>query len=198
MADTSPRERILDAALQLLAQGGASAGSLRAIGAHAGLHNSSLFHHFAGKRAIHDALADRVIGAMAARVAPLEADDPPSLAGLVAVLGDLAEHLAGRSEHARFLLSVLVSGDAGALAGARVRAERELLAPIWSWVVRARDAGAIRRVRPQPTTLQLMGLVLLEAAWGREPGPAGLRPATRARRRELEAWIRAALAPGSS
>jgi len=198
MAPATPRERILDSALRLLEQGGASAGSLRAIGAEAGLHNSSLFHHFAGKRAIHDALAERVIGALAARVAPLESDDPPNLGTLVAVLGDLAEALATRPGEAAFLLSVLVTGDAGPLAGARTRAERDLLAPVWNWIVRARDSGAIRGVRPQPTTLQLLGLVLLEPTWRRKTEPAGLRPAARARRRELEAWVRGALAPGAS
>jgi len=192
------RDRILDAALRLFSRGGASAGSLRAIGAEAGLHNSSLFHHFAGKRAIHDALGERVIGEAASRLALLESDDPPGLDGLIAVLGDLAEGFSARPPDAAFLLSVLVSGDAGALAGARARAERDLLAPIWSWVVRARDAGAIRRVRPQPTTLQLMGLILLEPAWGAQAGGAGLRPAARARRREIDAWVRGALGPGTA
>jgi len=195
MSESDPsRERILDAALHLLAHGGPEAGSLRRIGAEAGLHNSSLFHHFAGKGAIHDALAERVIAAAASHVAPLGRDAPPRLADLVAALGDLAEHLAAHPAEATFLLGALVSGESGALAAARAQAEQALLEPLWRWLVRARDAGEIRRVRPRPTTLQLVGLVLLEPAWGVGSEPAGLRPAARARRRELETWVRSTLA----
>ena len=193
MSESQTRDRILDAALRVLARDGAAAGSLRRIGAEAGLHNSSLFHHFPGKDALHDALAGRVIGAAAPSLASLATDARPRLASLADALGDLAEHLAVRPDHASFLLSALAAGGCEALDGARSRAESELLAPIWQWLVRARDAGEIRRVRPQPTTLQLMGLVLLEPAWSIATGPSVLRPASSARRRELEAWVRGAL-----
>jgi AcrR family transcriptional regulator len=195
-AHADSHDRILDAALRLLARGGPDAGSLRRIGEEAGLHNSSLFHHFEGKAAIHDALAERVIAPAAAKLAPLGDEAPPRLQHLIDALGDLAEHLAGRPEHANFLASALCSGDDGPLYAARRRVEAALLETVWGWIVRARDAGEIRRVRPQPTTLQLVGLVLLEPAWmpgAAGAGATGLRPAARARRREVEAWIRGAL-----
>ena len=193
MTEAATRDRILDAALALFARAGASAPSLRRIGEQAGLHNSSLFHHFRGKAAIHDALAERVIGSAAAGLAPLAREGSPQLSDLIDALGDLAERWAAHPEEANFLASVLLSGDDGALAGARARAEASLLAPIWDWLVRARDAGEIRRVRPQAVTLQLMGLVLLEPARDLGAGPAGLRPPANARRRELDAWVRGAL-----
>ncbi|MBW2446177.1 MAG: TetR/AcrR family transcriptional regulator [Deltaproteobacteria bacterium] len=193
MPDTAPRERILDAALRLFGRDGASAAPLRQIGAEAGLHNSSLFHHFRGKGAIHDALAERVIDAAAAHVATLAEEASPRLETLSRALGDLAEHLAGRPDEANFLASTLLSGNDSALAGARARAETALLEPLWKWIVRARDAGEIRSVRPQAATLQIMGLVLLEPAWGQPPGATGMRPAARARRRELDAWLRGSL-----
>lgn len=194
------RQRILDATLRLVAEEGAEAASLRRIGAAAGLHNSSLFHHFTGKEAIHDALAERVVGAASARIAFLAADDPPRIATLIEALGDLAEHLAERPDEASYLARALSSGTTGAWAAARESATAGILTPIWQWLVRARDAGEVRRVSPQPTTLQLVGLVLLEPAWTRA-GPAapqgsGLRPALRARRRELDAWVRGTLGPG--
>lgn len=192
--EPASRDRILDAALALFARGGASAPSLRRIGAEAGLHNSSLFHYFPGKAALQDALAERVVAAAAVRLAPLAREGSPQLSDLVDVLGDLAEHWAARPAEANFVASVLLAGDAGALAVARARAEQALLEPIWSWLVRARDAGAIRRVRPRAATLQLVGLVLLEPALGGAGGPDGLRPAARARRRELDTWVRGALA----
>jgi AcrR family transcriptional regulator len=195
-AHADPHDRILDAALRLLARGGPDAGSLRRIGEAAGLHNSSLFHHFPSKSAIHDALAERVIAPAAACLAPLAGDGPTRLEQLIEALGDLAEQLAARPEHANFLASALCSGDDGPLHAARGRVEAALLEPVWRWIVRARDAGEIRRVRPRPTTLQLVGLVLLEPAWppgASGSGAAGLRPAARARRREVEAWVRGAL-----
>jgi AcrR family transcriptional regulator len=193
MSEPASRDRILDAALALFARDGASAPSLRRIGAETGLHNSSLFHHFRGKDAIHDALGERVIAAAAARLAPIARDGPPALADLIDALGDLAEHWAAHPEEANFVASVLLCGEEGALAGARARAERALLEPVWRWLVRARDAGEIRRVQPRAATLQLLGLVLLEPALGGGGGPAGLRPAAHARRRELDAWVRGAL-----
>jgi len=194
MAKQATRDRILTAALALFAREGTSASSLRRIGAEAGLHNSSLFHHFRGKQAIHDALAERVMEAAAARLGPLMREGPPQLADLIAGLGDLAEHWAAQQAEAHFVVSALLAGEAGALAGARVRAERTLLEPVWRWLVRARDAGVIRRVQPRAATLQLMGLVLLEPAVGGVSGREGLRPAAQARRRELDAWVRRALA----
>lgn len=195
MSDPKSRDRILDATLRLVAREGADAASLRRIGAEAGLHNSSLFHHFASKGAIHDALAERVIADAGACLARLAGDAPPRLSTLIEVLGDLAEHLAARPDAAAYLIQALGTGGAGSFAAARERATRALLEPIWQWLLRAREAGVVGRVRPQPTTLQLVGLVLLEPAWAPAGGSAGLRPATRARRRELDAWIRAALAP---
>jgi len=193
MPEPESRRRILDAALALFARDGASAPSLRRIGAEAGLHNSSLFHHFRGKGAIHDALCEGVLAAAAARLGPLGREGAPQLSELIGALGDLAEHWAAHPAEANFVASVLLAGDSAALSPARARAERALLEPIWRWLVRARDAGAIRRVQPRAATLQLVGLVLLEPALGGGGGPEGLRPAARARRRELDAWIRGAL-----
>jgi AcrR family transcriptional regulator len=191
--EPASRDRILEAALAAFARDGAAAPPLRRIGEEAGLHNSSLFHHFKGKDDIHDALAARVIEPVAGLLSPLGDDAAPRLADLLDALGDLAEHFAARPAEANFRASALLSGDAGPLAAARRRAEATLLEPLWRWLVRARDAGEIRRVRPRAATLQLVGLVLLEPAAASGEGPAGLAPATRARRRDLEVWIRGAL-----
>lgn len=189
-----PREQILDATLALLAEQGAESASLRRIGAAAGLHNSSLFHYFPSKRAIHDALAERVVSAARACLVPPLGAASPRIEDLLAGLGDLAEHLAGRPHEAAYLTQAVVSGGLGPYAEARSRMTEELLRPLWEWLVRARDAGEIRSVRPQPATLQLIGLVLVEPAFAGLPRRQGLRPAARARRREIESWVRATLA----
>lgn len=187
-------DKILDATLGVIVAEGPDAASLRRIGSAAGLHNSSLFHHYPSKQAIHDALAERTIAAARDRLVPPLAGDPPRIEGLLAGLGDLAEHLAAHPEEASYLAHALLGGTAGAFAHARERVGDALLRPIWEWLRRARDAGEIRPVRPQPATLQLMGLVLLEPAYSGSLRGAGLRPASRARRREVEAWVRATLA----
>jgi AcrR family transcriptional regulator len=191
MREPHPRERILDAALDLLAERGPAGPSLRALGARAGLHNSSLFHHFPGKDAILDGVAERVIGAAAARLLPLRADDPPRLESLAGALGDLAERWSERPAEAAHLLRLLATAG----APTRQRVTDEVLTPLAEWIARARAAGAVGAVRPGPATLRILGAVLLESAWP-APGATGLPPARRARRRELARWVGAVLAPG--
>jgi len=56
--DTSTRQRILDAALELFARKGFAATSVRELARAVGLRESSLYNHFAGKEAIFHALVD--------------------------------------------------------------------------------------------------------------------------------------------
>jgi AcrR family transcriptional regulator len=56
--DTSTRQRILDAALELFARQGFAATSVRELARAVGLRESSLYNHFAGKAAIFQALVD--------------------------------------------------------------------------------------------------------------------------------------------
>jgi AcrR family transcriptional regulator len=57
-ADTSTRQRILDAALELFARQGFAATSVRELARAVDLRESSLYNHFAGKAAIFHALVD--------------------------------------------------------------------------------------------------------------------------------------------
>src|SRR2546425_8972262 len=56
--DTSTRERILEAALDLFARHGFAGTSVRQLARAVGLRESSLYNHFAGKEAIYHALID--------------------------------------------------------------------------------------------------------------------------------------------
>ena len=56
--DSSTRQRILDAALELFARQGFAATSVRELARAVGLRESSLYNHFAGKEAIFRALVD--------------------------------------------------------------------------------------------------------------------------------------------
>lgn len=57
-AETSVRERIVEAALDLFSRQGFAATSMRQIAAAVGIRASSLYNHFAGKEAIFSAIID--------------------------------------------------------------------------------------------------------------------------------------------
>ncbi len=188
------RERILDAALGLMATRGPDGLTLRALGEEAGLHNSSLFHHFRGKKDLHDALAERVIAPLFPRFERLLKDDPPHLDGLASVLEHAMVRWDERPAEAAYLARALAAGPEDPLRGGRESLESRLLRPVWEWLVRARRAGVTRPVSPGPTTLRIFGLVLLEPAHAAAAGERALPPARGARRRELDAWLHAMLA----
>jgi len=184
----APRERIVLAALGLLAEGGSAAVTLRTVGARAGLHNSSLFHHFAAKRDIVAAVQARVNESLRRRLEPLASDEPPRLDRLAAVLGELSDHYAAHPDEARCALRLLLdpAEDAG---------EGRFTTLLWGWLARAQAAGAIRPVSVGHAARSLLGMVLLGAAW---PSAARTTPRADARRRaELAACVVGALAPAT-
>jgi AcrR family transcriptional regulator len=184
-----PRERIVEAALELLAEGGTAALTLRTVGIRVGLHNSSLFHHFPAKRDIVGAVQARVNDGLRARLEPLAADDPPRLERLVAVLRELSDHYAAHPGEARCALRLLLDPVDGAAGGRSTTA-------LWSWLARAKAAGAIRPVSVGHVARGLLGIVLVEATW---PGSARPSPRDDVRRRtELAAFVEGALRPATS
>lgn len=183
----APRERIVAAALELLAEGGTAALTLRTVGARVGLHNSSLCHHFPAKRDIVGAVQARVNDGLRARLEPLAADDPPRLERLVAVLRELSDHYAAHPSEARCALRLLLDPGDGAAD------QRRFTTVLWSWLARAKASGAIRSISVGHAARSLLGMVLLEATW---PGSARPSPRDDVRRRnELGAFIEGALAP---
>ncbi len=183
-----PRDRIVAAALELLAEGGVPAVTMRTVGERVGLHNSSLFHHFPAKRDIVGAVQARVNDGLRARLEPLAADDPPRLERLVAVLRELSDHYAAHPGEARCALRLLLDPGDGAADG-------RFTTVLWSWLARAKATGVIRPVSVGHAARGLLGMVLVEAAW-----PGGARPAPRddsRRRTELAALVEGALAPST-
>jgi len=63
------RERIVDAAIELVARGGLSALTTRRLGAALGCEAMSIYHHFPSKQHLHDATVERVLADVA---------DPPA------------------------------------------------------------------------------------------------------------------------
>jgi AcrR family transcriptional regulator len=181
------RERIVEAALLLLAEGGGAGPTLRTVGARVGLHNSSLFHHFSAKRDIVAAVQERITEGLRRRLEPLSADDPPGLDRLLDVLQALSDHYATEPAEARCALRLLLDPEDGAAGGSR------FTTILWSWLARAQAAEVIRPVSVGDAARNLLALVLLPSAW---PAAASPAPRDTARRRtELSAFVRGALAP---
>ena len=184
----SPRERILRCATELLAEGGPGALTLRTVGARVGLHNSSLFHHFPGKREIMEVVLGRVSDGLRTRLEPLAKDDPPAIGRLVEVLLGLADHYAAERAEARCAVRLLLEPElGGARAGQGATA-------LWSWLARAQAAGAIRPVSVGHAARNLLSMVLLEPVWPATAAAESERDRDR-RRAELAAFVQGALAP---
>ena len=198
------RARVLEVATQLIAERGYDAVTMRAIGEAAGLDNSSLYKHFRGKdelaAAVFDAAAERVVE----RVRPLEHEDA-GLDRFLAVSGELAELLMREPQLARLMLQVLTSPRGSAFdltigPGEGDRPSVELFRIVMGWFVSARRRGVIRRVDVLEVTVSLVALHLVRPATAgnllasQEGGPFSAS-SRRARRRELSAFLRGALAP---
>ena len=182
--------------------------TLRAIGTRVGLHNSSLFHHFASKADLARAAFDLVLGRVLPKLEGLAEDDPPDLDCFIEALAELADYFSDHPDEARFLTRAVIDPalffdvfagreDRGAADSPVVR----LFAIMWGWLDRAREAGVIRPVAVLQTTRNLFGLLLFEPSYGlgtTYPGGPAQPPELRRseRKRELAEFVRGGLAPG--
>jgi AcrR family transcriptional regulator len=76
------RDRLIDAARDLFGQHGYDGTSIEAILRAAGIQRGALYHHFDSKRAVFDAVLDRVIADLAAKVAEAARAAPDPAASL--------------------------------------------------------------------------------------------------------------------
>jgi len=198
----APRQRIVDAALDLLAEHGHDGMSLQMVADRVGLHKSSLFHHFKGK----DELAQEVFGGIAQRlwneVAPLLEQRPAQLEDILRLSDVMVDHFDRERAAARLLMRLMVANREFGLGseGAGRIIERVLVA-IGEWLDRARSAGVIRRVNVRHALMDVMGVVLFYPATAHCIGTGILAAdpwsveTLRARKRELRAFLSGALRP---
>lgn len=203
----APRARIVQAALELLAERGYEGMSLQLVADRVGLHKSTLFHHFKSKeelaREVYRGLAER----LQKRLEPMLAQDPPTLDALLAALDASVDHFAAEPEAARLLLRLMVTSshvEGGTSPFSSPPGETDsidrVLWLVGDWLARARAAGVIRAAPVRHTVLNLMGLVLFfPGVLHHIPGellPDKASPAVlEARKRELRAFLHGALAP---
>jgi TetR/AcrR family transcriptional regulator len=208
MADESPRQRILAAALELLAEHGYEGTSLQQVADRVGLHKSSLFHHFPSKeelaREVFRGLAERLLK----RLEPLLAEDPPRLDSLLAAADASVDHFAAEPASARLLMRLMVmsrhqvaSEGPFATPAGEVHAIDRVLLLVGDWLARARAAGVVRPLPVRHTVLNLMGLVLFHPAVVHHLPIDGMGADPRSperiasRKRELRRFLRGALGP---
>lgn len=159
----APRQRILDAALELLAEHGYEGMSLQQVADRVALHKSSLFHHFRSKEELAREVFQSVAEQLLKQIEPVLAEDPPRMESLLLALDMSVDHFATEPAAARLLMRLMVmsrgdqNGPFHTPAGDPIG---QLLASIGRWLARARRAGVIRHIPVRHTVLNLMGLVL--------------------------------------
>lgn len=194
------RERILDAALELLARYGVVGMSLQLLADHVGLHKSTLFHHFGGKQEIIDEVTGRIMDEVLARLGALAADDPPDLERFVEVALALDAYFA---EHRFVALAVAreLLGPHDPASSEQTPHTERFFALLSDWLDRARRSGAVRPLSVPQAIVNLIALSVFYPALVDQFGDAFAieeprsEPARRRRRRELAETLRRALAP---
>jgi len=168
--DSTPREKILDAAEELFARRGFAGVGLSEIAEAVGLGKSSLFHHFPTKAQLYAAVVERILHeiedaltrALAAGGSPVERLDR-----WVDTIVDL---LGARPSHARLLLRSLFEDDELSGSSAEEQAADRTLARIVesvSQLLREGMTGGALRAANIPHTLQsLIGLIIYHFASG--------------------------------
>jgi len=198
----SPRQRIIDAALDLMAEHGFDGMSLQMVADHVGLHKSTLFHHFKGKEELAREVLEGVSQRLLDRIEPLIAGEPPDIEQFLRASDTMIDHFAQERSSARSLVRLMVASPDFVLAvGSGDHPVDRLLIGLTRWLDRARRAGVIRRVKVRHTLLNVMGVALFYPATAHGIGTEILSAdpwsddALRTRKRELRAFLRGALEP---
>jgi AcrR family transcriptional regulator len=145
MASIQTRRRILDAALACFLEDGYEQATIARIRQRSGTSNGALFHHFASKEAVADALYVEAIVSFQRGLWDLLRRKPRSLR--TAVRGTIAHQLRWTEQHADLARFVYLRGHLGwdSPGGAEVETlNRELAAAFRQWMAPLADSGEIR------------------------------------------------------
>jgi AcrR family transcriptional regulator len=102
-----PRERLLRAAIDVIAARGSSGASLSTIAQAAGTSKASVLYHFAGKDALLEATLATVLEGLVDRVAQAVSEAPSPGEAVFAYVRSMVGHLAGHPAHARAMTELL-------------------------------------------------------------------------------------------
>lgn len=147
MTATDTRRRILDAALACFLEDGYEQATIARIRQRSGTSNGALFHHFASKEAIADALYVEAIASFQQGLWELLRHRPRSLRAMVR--GTIAHQLRWTEQHADLARFVYLRGNLGrdSPEGAELDTlNRDLAAAYREWMAPLADSGEIRPV----------------------------------------------------
>jgi AcrR family transcriptional regulator len=146
------RDRILDEAEALFAEGGFSGTSVRDIAARTGLTAASLYNHFDGKRALYAAVLERGVRPLIALMEEAGTrEQTPDASD--ALIGAVMEHLSRRPHLARLIVHEAVVGGAD---GARLARD---------WIRPLLASGLAEMAREPGSPWEPEELPLAIAAW---------------------------------
>ena len=144
------RELILDAAQAAFAADGFAGTRMREVASRAEVSQALLHHHFGSKRALHDAVRARLLGALP--LGALLEGAPMDPAALVVGMRGLVNFFAANPDIIRLAEWERLEGD-GQPSPGEVTAYKAALA----WVVRGQDDGLIREDLDPEILLALVG-----------------------------------------
>jgi AcrR family transcriptional regulator len=156
MASTQTRRRILDAALACFTEEGYEQTTIARIRERSGASNGALFHHFAAKEAIADALYVEAIASFQQGLWELLDRRPADLRE--AVHGAIAHQLHWTEQHPDLARFVYLRGhpDSGSADGAELyQLNRELAAAFRRWMAPLAERGEIR-----PTSMLVISAIV--------------------------------------
>jgi AcrR family transcriptional regulator len=197
---------LVAAAVELFARRGYGGTSLQQVAERVGIQKGSIAYHFGTKAELALEAYWSVARGTAELLRPLAAQDPPTLEGFLAAVDRLIDAAVERTDAARLGLRLMVDQvepERSIDTSDRSHPVVELLTLLGGWLVRAQNAGAVRRGDPRHLLIHVLGLLLFYPAIAHDVGAAVLgadpfsKVQVRTWKRELRALLMGALRPAA-
>jgi AcrR family transcriptional regulator len=201
--DGGSRERIHQAALTLFATHGYDGVGLQSIADAAGLHKSTLFHHYRSKLELAHEVYGAVLEGVMTSIEPLAKQHEPRLEHMLTAADRLVDHFSDRPEAARMLLmfsAAPVDSELRRPVGPD-HPEVAFYQTVLDWLERAKRVCAVRAdLNVRQAIHNLVGLIIFYPAMATPDNPlSGPTPfsdkARTIRKRELRHTLEGMLAP---
>jgi AcrR family transcriptional regulator len=180
-----PRDRLIAAAIEVIAARGPAGASLSQIAKQAGVSKALVLYHFSGKDELLSAAVETVLGELIEVVGRAVEQAPAPAEAVFAYARSMATHMAERPAHARVLAEMLALEELTGKGARRLQADR------WEAL-----AGLIRAADLAPADPVVAALVIggaIDALVARSLADPAFDLA--AAGRELERLLRRALEP---
>ena len=159
------RERILNVGEELIAQYGMEGFQLKDVAERIGIRPPSIFAHFAGRDAIAQAIAERMLIRIRDLLVAGDEEDPEEV--LVRWVRGLVSYMVANTAHLRiFLRDMAHAGSPGVSEYENADAiQAEMAASIGDVMRRGIEKGRFRVVRVEGLMAQIFGAVLAMLVW---------------------------------